>query len=32
MEKKIILEETSPQSKNKDYEIDITGMGYKGEG
>ena len=32
MEKKIILEETSPIEKNKDYEIDITGMGYKGEG
>jgi len=32
MKNKIVLEETVPIEKNKDYEIDITGMGYKGEG
>lgn len=32
MEKNIALEKNIPVEKNKDYEIDITGMGYEGEG
>jgi 23S rRNA (uracil1939-C5)-methyltransferase len=32
MEKNITLEKNIPVEKNKDYEIDIAGMGYEGEG